>query len=241
MPAKTSSLRPRQEEIDLEQWSQQHPDHPPPPCRRYRIRIDRERYVVEVPEMTGRELLTLAGKTPPERFALYQKLRGGQTRRIALDETVSFRQPGIERFVTNPLDATEGEADLRRQFRLPPEDEGFLASLGLPWETVVEGKVRRLVLLDFQPPSGYTHPQVAVNLRIEPSYPDTQIDMAYFHPALARVGGRPIKALASDPFDGKVWQRWSRHRTGQNPWRPGVDNLETHLLLVQDWLERELR
>ena len=130
---------------------------------------------------------------------------------------------------------------MRRDFRLLREDEEFLDSLGLPWSTIVEGNVRRLVLRGFPIPPGYRQTKADLNLRIEPAYPDVQIDMAYFHPALVRTDGRPIKAVANDQFEGKAWQRWSRHRTPQNPWRPGEDNVEMHLLLVRDWLEREPR
>ncbi|MBX9746205.1 MAG: hypothetical protein K2X34_04840, partial [Hyphomonadaceae bacterium] len=52
--------------------------------------------------------------------------------------------------------------------------------------------------------------------------------------------GRAIGALAHDDFDGKTWQRWSRHRTPANRWRPGIDGLSTHFALVQEWLAREL-
>jgi hypothetical protein len=40
-------------------------------------------------------------------------------------------------------------------------------------------------------------------------------------------------------LDGKSFQRWSRHRTAENPWRIGRDNLGTHIILVEDWLARE--
>lgn len=79
-----------------------------------------------------------------------------------------------------------------------------------------------------------------VNLRIESGYPEAQIDMAYFYPDLRRSDGTALKAIASDSFDGKQWQRWSRHRTPQNPWRPGIDNVSTHLSAVQSWLKLEL-
>jgi hypothetical protein len=54
-----------------------------------------------------------------------------------------------------------------------------------------------------------------------------------------RADGVPIKALAQQQIDGTGWQRWSRHRTPQNPWRPGVDSVATHLVLVDQWLLRE--
>lgn len=80
----------------------------PPRAKRYRIRIDRTQYVVDVPSMTGREILLLAGKNPPEQWMLTQKLHGGEVKRIGLDVRVDFTTPGVERFMTLPLDQTEG-------------------------------------------------------------------------------------------------------------------------------------
>lgn len=76
--------------------------------KQYRIRVDREQYVVSVSQMTGREILALAGKTPVERYRLDQKLHGGQTQKIELDDVVDFTTPGIERFMTLPLDIQNG-------------------------------------------------------------------------------------------------------------------------------------
>lgn len=206
----------------------------------FKVQIDKGIFDVRNSSPTGRELLTVAGKIPPEQFALYFKPKGEQPKRIGLDEKVNLREPGVERFVTLPLDQTEG-LGTRRQFDLPTEDTEWLESLLLPYELVLEGGARRVVIHELPVPAGYTIPTVSVNVRIEAGYPDTQIDMAYFYPALSRSDGKPISALASDMFDGKTWQRWSRHRTQANPWRPGIDNLETHMALVQDWLVRELK
>ena len=65
--------------------------------------------------------------------------------------------------------------------------------------------------------------------------------MVYFYPDLARNDGRAIKAISNEMFDGKSWQRWSRHRTNKNPWRIGIDNIETHITLVGEWLFQELK
>lgn len=75
--------------------------------RRYRIRIDRERHVVNVTYMTGQQLLELAGKCDVHRWKIFQKLKG-QMKEIGLDETVCFTTPGVEKFKTLPLDQTEG-------------------------------------------------------------------------------------------------------------------------------------
>jgi hypothetical protein len=58
--------------------------------------------------MTGREILILAGKTPPERFQLNQRFKGGRVVKVGYDQKVCFTEPGIERFMTIPLDQTEG-------------------------------------------------------------------------------------------------------------------------------------
>ena len=109
------------------------------------------------------------------------------------------------------------------------------------FELVNENGVLRVVLYGHEVPPGYRQREVDVNVRIEAGYPDTQIDMVYVHPPLERVDGYSIAATCNDTFDGKQWQRWSRHRTPANPWRPGVDNLATHFGLVEHWFARELK
>jgi hypothetical protein len=130
---------------------------------------------------------------------------------------------------------------LRRDFRLPAEDERYLMNSEWRWETVSDAGVRRLIVYDYAVPAGYSRDRVDLYLRIESGYPDVQIDMVYFHPPVAKVSGRGINALSRQAFDGKDWQQWSRHRTSENPWRPGLDNVETHLELVHEWLAREVR
>lgn len=209
------------------------------PTQPYRIHIDKGLFEIATPTVTGRELLRLAGKNPPEQFGLYMRVPGAQPRRVAIDESIDLGRPGVERFITLPLDQTEG-LGLRRDFALPAEDQSWLESLGLRYELVKEGGVLRVVLYGLPVPAGYNLDMVDANVRIESGYPDSQIDMVYFHPSLSRADGRPINALCSDTFDGKTWQRWSRHRTAANPWRSGVDSLATHFALVGAWLEREL-
>ena len=208
--------------------------------REYKIQIDKEILNVTNPNPTGRELLEYAGKKPPEQFAIYLKIKGGQPQRIAADEKVDLSHPGVERFVTLPLDQTEGSGG-RRDFRPPQNDLDWLCKTERRFELVAEKNTLRVVLYDFPVPPGYDRSEVAVNVRIDPGYPDTQIDMVYVHPPLARADGRSIAALSQDRFDGKDWQRWSRHRTPANPWRAGIDNLSTHFGLVEEWFYRELR
>lgn len=129
---------------------------------------------------------------------------------------------------------------MRRQFDLPEADVEHLEARGLPWETVKDGDARWLLLDGYPVPEGYTARTALLALRIPPSYPDDQIDMVYFHPALALASDRGIGALSAVQIDGRQFQQWSRHRTGANPWRPGLDDITSHLLQVDNWLAREL-
>jgi hypothetical protein len=128
---------------------------------------------------------------------------------------------------------------MRRQFNLPERDTLYLNTLGLPWETIGTQGVGHVLISDFPMPAGYTETTVTVALQIDVGYDDTQIDMAYFFPPIARSDGKVIGALATKVIDGKTFQRWSRHRTSANPWRPGEDYLGTHMALVEEWLTRE--
>jgi hypothetical protein len=76
--------------------------------KHYEIMIDRTPYKVEQECMTGREILKLAGKIPAERFQLNVRYRGGKVAKVGYDETICFSDPGIEKFMTLPLDQTEG-------------------------------------------------------------------------------------------------------------------------------------
>src|SRR5258706_7358198 len=128
---------------------------------------------------------------------------------------------------------------MRRQFQLPEEDIIFLNSLGLDWETISDQGMQWVIINDYPVSAGYNLDKVIVALKIETGYPRSPLDMAYFYPALQRLDGKPINALSGQAIDGKQFQRWSRHRTGSNPWREGVDDLSTHMSLVRFWFDHE--
>lgn len=129
---------------------------------------------------------------------------------------------------------------MRRHFALSAADQGFLDRRAKPWEAVAVNQERWVLLEEFSLPSGYNVPSAAVALLLPPAYPDVQIDTAFFLPFLARSDGKAINALSPRPIDGRQWQQWSRHRKPEE-WRPGIDNIETHLWYVTAWLEQELR
>lgn len=211
-----------------------------PRAKKYRIRLDNEKYVVEVESMTGAQILALANKTP-DKYLLRQKTHQG-VHEVLPTQVVSFVDAGIERFMTIPNEVTEGEGpQVRRQFTPMANDRNYLDGTGLRWESIEENQVKVLVLYDWKLPAGYNVAVANVHVRFVAGYPDTQIDMAYFAPALSRADGRNIGALSTLAFDGQQWQQWSRHRTTASAWRPGIDDLSTHMALVTDWLTSELR
>ena len=159
------------EELDLEDFSKMHGGKPPK-AKRYIIRIDREKYTVNVPKMTGRQILELAKKLPPENWLLNQKVKGGRVVAVGLNDVVDFTAPGVERFITLPKDQTEGFQDARRQFQLPETDAAGLDDGSFNWETVTTANNGWLLVHGYRVPGGYTIEATSVAVQI-PATMDT--------------------------------------------------------------------
>ncbi|WP_425062036.1 E2/UBC family protein [Pyruvatibacter mobilis] len=130
--------------------------------------------------------------------------------------------------------------EARRDFDLLPEDEKFLNEYNLPWETITDGSQWVLIHNFPSQHEGYNHGTVTIAIRLETGYPNTPLDMVYVDPPLARRDRQAIGATnAHQNIAGKTYQRWSRHRTAQNPWRPGEDGISSHVFLIEDWFARE--
>lgn len=223
--------------IDIEIFARE--KKPVPPGYKYQIRIDKTHYVVSVPHMTGEQILGLAQKTSAG-WLLSEKVRG-QMVPVAPNDVVDFTAPGVERFATIPKEVQEGEGPVRSDFDVLDEDCEFLDGREYCWEANDQPDVKRVVIRGYVPPPGFTPAVVDMFVILPAGYPDTQIDMAYFHPPLSRADGKPIRALITNSFEGKEWQGWSRHRTANSQWRQGIDCIGTHLMLVEDFLRAELR
>lgn len=224
--------------IDIEEFSLKS-ESKKPKAKKYRIRVDKEKFVVEVPSMTGREILKLAGKNPAE-WLLNQKIKK-RFEPVDLDEVVDFTAPGVERFTTLPKEQTEGRPALRRAFPLPEEDTEALDASGVIWETVQDGNNRWVLIHAVPLPGVFLARETAVAIQVPASYPPAALDMVYYHPAIQRTDGQGIPCTeASVQIEGVNWQRWSRHYTSANPWRPGEFNIFTHYTLSQAWLQREV-
>lgn len=92
--------------IDLEEYAKL--GKRPPLSKGYRILVNGDAFVVHEPKPTGRAILTLAGLLPAENYTLRIKLAGEKPQKVALDEHVDLRRPGVEKFKALPRDQTEG-------------------------------------------------------------------------------------------------------------------------------------
>jgi Multiubiquitin len=79
-----------------------------PRAHRYAFLVGKQRIEVEHPIITGRRILELAHKVPPEKYILRQIEHGGVLKVIGLDEHVDLRAPCIERFRAMPRTAQDG-------------------------------------------------------------------------------------------------------------------------------------
>jgi hypothetical protein len=213
---------------------------PVPHGHKYKLRIDKESYVVDHHLIRGEQILALAGKTPVE-YLLRQKFAHGEVRDIEPHQEVDLAEHGVERFMTIPKEVREGEpAQPRMHFTPLPDDLEYLNALGLRWEAVTENAASSFIIYGWALPAGYNVQTVDVQIKVTQGYPDVELDMAHFSPALARTDGKHVGGLSSAIYDGRSWQQWSRHRNGAIKWRMGIDNLSTHMALVADWLRAEL-
>lgn len=126
-------------------------------------------------------------------------------------------------------------AEVRRQFLLSADDTEYLNNAFPGWETI-DG--RWVLLHNFPIRPGFTIQSTTAAIQIPTTYPATRLDMVYFYPAVLREDGVAIGATGyTQTIDGKPFQRWSRHyRPGA--WQPNEDNLATHVMAINDWLDR---
>lgn len=209
-----------------------------PPAKEYRIKIDKDYHVVKAPFITGRHLVELGNKQPVGNWEAY-KFYSNQAKPVKIkhEEVVDLTEKCLIRFVLQPKEQKDGRPN-RKEFSLPAEDIEFLDRLGLPWETLSSSGLW-VIIHDYPIPIGYNVSLAQLALMIAPSYPAAQIDMAYFFPQLQKTNGKAINATTIQMIDGRGFQRWSRHRQA-NEWKPGVDNILTHLALVDNWLNNDL-
>lgn len=118
---------------------------------------------------------------------------------------------------------------------LPSRDREYLESKEFVFQEIVDGQNRGIILPRFRlPAQKYDVSQVDVLIILPSGYPDIAPDMFYLEPWVKLVeGDRYPKATQSClSFNGRSWQRWSRHN---NEWRRGIDGIWT--MLKRDFWE----
>ncbi len=224
--------------VDIEDYGKN--CKPVPPAKEYLIKVDKKKYPWPKPTIIGRDVIGLEIKGPVDNYILLKFYSSSpKPVPVGLNETIDLTEKCLVRFVVQPKTQDDGEGE-RKSFSLPEEDTDFLNKMGFRWEAHSEGRYMWLLVHNYSIPDGYNVEACTVALMIPPSYPATQIDMAYFFPQLKKKSGKAINALANQTIDGKNYQRWSRHRK-PNEWKPGVDCVSTHLTLVNNWLLNDLK
>lgn len=122
---------------------------------------------------------------------------------------------------------------------LPEFDREYLLEKEYVFEEKIEANRNGLIIRNWILPTGKYNLDTTDLLILMPSgYPEVRLDMWYFNPAILLV---PSNRLAKQTqvninFEGKTWQRWSRHFPA-NEWRSGIDGIHTYLKKVQTALE----
>lgn len=116
---------------------------------------------------------------------------------------------------------------------LPATDAEYLTSKGIPFEEINDAGRKGIVLKQRPLPIGRYDADTADILILLPAgYPDCPPDMFHLLPWVRLLNGNRYPNAADQPvdFDGKSWQRWSRHN---NEWRPGIDGIWTMIKRIE--------
>lgn len=209
--------------IDIESCSRH--NRRPPRGHHYRIRIDREKFIVDKAIISGKEILSTANKDITE-WALNQKFLGGKRLRIEGNEVVDLTRCGVERFETVRRQAQQGNTD---PFDITAEDREYLDANHPNWTKKCEGQGKfGLVIGNFIVPQGYDKRMTNLMILIPSGYPAAPLDMFYLDPPLTKQNGQLPNSLASEQHFGTNWQRWSRHYE----WRVGEDSIVRHIEFI---------
>lgn len=118
---------------------------------------------------------------------------------------------------------------------LPEFDRDYLNEKGFVFREVTENQ-KGLIIQDWNLPKGkFNHEKADLLILLPPGYPDTPPDMFYFFPPILLMPlNRPARATESiQTFEGKNWQRWSRHFDASQ-WRSGIDGIHTYLKRIEE-------
>jgi hypothetical protein len=115
---------------------------------------------------------------------------------------------------------------------LRAQDQAYLERHDIDYTALVDGDGIQLILKDVGMPDGLQPSVVDVLITLPAGFNDIGPDMFWCSPDLTRRDGLAIPATnRRREFQGRSWQRWSRHIGGG--WRPGIDNLATYVAYIR--------
>ena len=195
------------------------------------------------PTIIVREALIMAKFDVSQGWQIFLKVVDKPKKAVELNTVIDLTEPGIEKLRLTPKEVNNGEASQaeRRDFALLDVDEDHLDQFAVRWETIVDSGRRWLIVDSYRVPTGYTSGETKLALEIPGTYPGSQIDMFYCYPPLALASSREIPATqVRATVQGVEFHGWSRHRGSASEWKVGVDNVVTHLALVESALQKEV-
>lgn len=121
---------------------------------------------------------------------------------------------------------------------LPAPDLAYLKERW-PGHTLAQhGTSVAVVLPEFVLPEGFAPQTVDMLLQLPFGFPETAPDMFWVDPGVTLNGHVPPATEVRETVIGRSWQRFSRHLP-PGAWKPGVDNLQSWVSLIQTMLSRE--
>jgi ABC-type antimicrobial peptide transport system ATPase subunit len=118
---------------------------------------------------------------------------------------------------------------------LPEFDREYLLEKGYQFEEKIDANRNGLIIRNWVLPAGKFNLQKSDLLILIPNgYPDVRPDMWYFNPVilLSPSNRAARQTQANINFEGKVWQRWSRHFPA-NEWRSSIDGIHTYFKKIE--------
>ena len=118
---------------------------------------------------------------------------------------------------------------------LPSRCRRYLVEQQIQFEEV-DGPQKAIILKSYPVPGRLDADRADFLILLPDGSPDVRPDMFFEMPWLKLVQGGGFPRAADQPFqfEGRNWQRWSRH---QDQWRPGVDGIWTMLRRIDTALE----
>ena len=122
---------------------------------------------------------------------------------------------------------------------LSDEDLTYLETKGYSYDVSQTDGLVCVVIRNLRLPPLYTPSETDLLVRLPPNFPLAKPDMFWTFPHVGLANGAfPDKADQFDvSYQGRQWQRWSRHFEG-NHWRTGSDNLRSFLATIRGDLEK---